>query len=99
MNPESGGALFDAFAESYAEHARESVYNALYDRPAVLDLLGDVTGLRVLDAGCGPGYYAEELVRRGARVTAFDGSPGWCVSRRPGSGVLQMCGCTIWASH
>lgn len=32
-------------------------------------------GLRVLDAGCGPGLYAEELVARGAEVVGFDESP------------------------
>jgi SAM-dependent methyltransferase len=41
----------------------------------VLDLLGDVSGLEVLDAGCGPGLYAAELVGRGARVVGFDASP------------------------
>jgi 2-polyprenyl-3-methyl-5-hydroxy-6-metoxy-1,4-benzoquinol methylase len=28
----------------------------------------------VLDAGCGPGIYAEELVARGAEVVGFDAS-------------------------
>ncbi len=41
----------------------------------MLDLLGDVRGRRVLDAGCGPGLYAEELVARGAEVVGFDASP------------------------
>ncbi len=67
--------IFDEFAEEYERHAAESAYNALYDRPAVLELLGEVTGQRVLDAGCGPGFYAEELVARGAEVVAFDHSP------------------------
>jgi SAM-dependent methyltransferase len=66
---------FELFAEDYARHAEASAYNALYDRPAVLDLLGDVRGRRVLDAGCGPGLYAEELVDRGASVVGFDASP------------------------
>jgi SAM-dependent methyltransferase len=64
-----------AYAADYAEHAAHSPANALYDRPAVLDLLGDVSGQRVLDAGCGPGLYAEELIRRGAQVVGFDESP------------------------
>lgn len=67
--------IFEEFAEEYERHAVESAYNALYDRPAVLELLGEVTGQRVLDAGCGPGLYAEELVARGAEVVAFDHSP------------------------
>lgn len=49
-------------------------YNALYDRPATLELLGDVTGRDVLDAACGPGLYIEELTRRGARVVGCDAS-------------------------
>jgi len=38
----------------------------------LLDLLGDVTGLRVLDAACGDGYLARALAARGARVTGID---------------------------
>jgi ubiquinone/menaquinone biosynthesis C-methylase UbiE len=66
---------FDEFAEDFERHAAGSAYNALYDRPAVLELIGEVAGQRVLDAGCGPGLYAEELVARGAEVVAFDHSP------------------------
>jgi SAM-dependent methyltransferase len=66
---------FELFADEYAQHAEGGAYNALYDRPAVLELLGDVRGKSVLDAGCGPGLYAEELLHRGARVTGFDESP------------------------
>jgi ubiquinone/menaquinone biosynthesis C-methylase UbiE len=40
----------------------------------VLELLGDVRGQRVLDAGCGPGLYAAELLARGAEVIGFDQS-------------------------
>lgn len=61
-------------AATYAAHAADSPYNAHYDRPAVLALAGEVAGLRVLDAGCGPGLYAEELLARGAVVTAVDAS-------------------------
>jgi magnesium-protoporphyrin O-methyltransferase len=35
----------------------------------------DLTGLRVLDAGCGPGVFAIELAARGAEVVAVDVSP------------------------
>lgn len=67
--------MYERFAEEYAVHAGESAYNALYDRPALLALAGDVSGKTVLDAACGPGYYAEELLHRGARVIGFDQSP------------------------
>lgn len=66
---------YDAFAEAFLDHAEDGFYNAHYDRPACLELLGDVAGKHVLDAACGPGLYAKELARRGARVTGFDQSP------------------------
>lgn len=72
---ESHRPSFDAFAGAYEKHAAESAYNAFYDRPAVLSLLEPVSGRRILDAGCGPGFYAEDLVNRGAEVVGFDESP------------------------
>ena len=66
---------YDAMAGQYARHAADSAYNAHYDRPAVLDLCGDVAGLRVLDAACGPGLYASALLAGGAEVVGFDASP------------------------
>jgi SAM-dependent methyltransferase len=65
---------YDVFADEFLEHARDGFFNAHYDRPACLKLLGDVAGQHVLDAACGPGLYARELVRRGAHVTGFDQS-------------------------
>jgi SAM-dependent methyltransferase len=38
----------------------------------LLELLGDVTGLRVLDAACGDGYLTRVLADRGARATGID---------------------------
>jgi ubiquinone/menaquinone biosynthesis C-methylase UbiE len=67
--------MYEPFAFEFEAHAQSSAYNAHYDRPALLDLIGEVAGLRVLDVGCGPGLYAEELLERGATVTAFDSSP------------------------
>ncbi|MEU5042278.1 class I SAM-dependent methyltransferase [Streptomyces griseorubiginosus] len=65
------GALGDYFADN----ATDSPYNAHTDRPAMLELAGDVTGLRVLDAGCGAGHYITELRARGAaEVVGVDGS-------------------------
>jgi SAM-dependent methyltransferase len=66
---------YDVFADEFLEHATDGLYNAHYDRPACLALLGDVSGKRVLDAACGPGLYAQELAHRGATVTGFDQSP------------------------
>jgi SAM-dependent methyltransferase len=66
---------YEVFADEFLDHAQGGFYNACYDRPACLALLGDVAGGRVLDAACGPGLYAAELIGRGAQVTGFDHSP------------------------
>lgn len=43
---------------------------------ALLDALGPVEGLRVLELGCGAGDLSLELLRRGAELTALDLSRG-----------------------
>jgi SAM-dependent methyltransferase len=68
-------APYDTMGTAYAQHAADSAYNAHYDRPAVLETLGPVRGRRVLDAGCGPGLYAAELIAAGAEVVGCDASP------------------------
>jgi SAM-dependent methyltransferase len=68
------GGVYDSMATTYEQHASVSAYNAHYDRPSMLELCGDVAGLDVLDACCGPGLYAAELAARSARVVAFDAS-------------------------
>ena len=45
-------------------------------------LLGDLTGLRVLDVGCGMGENAVLLASRGAVVTGIDVSPGSIAAAR-----------------
>jgi SAM-dependent methyltransferase len=72
--PADAARVYDDHAEGFEAHARTAFWNAHYDRPAVLSMLPDLDGRRVLDAGCGPGLYAEELVARGAAVVACDAS-------------------------
>ncbi len=66
---------YEALADGYAKWAGTKAHNAYYERPAMLKLLPDVAGLRVLDAGCGPGMYAEWLLDHGADVVCVDASP------------------------
>ncbi|MFG3257111.1 class I SAM-dependent methyltransferase [Streptomyces sp. NPDC048172] len=40
--------------------------------PVLLRMLGDVRGRRVLDAGCGHGYFSRMLAARGADVTGVE---------------------------
>jgi SAM-dependent methyltransferase len=65
---------YDSFAEAYSAENEVSLFNAYYERPAILALAGDVAGRRVLDAGCGSGPLFAALRDRGAIVTGFDQS-------------------------
>jgi SAM-dependent methyltransferase len=63
---------YDAMGADYAAHNEHGPWNAYYERPATIDLIGDPDGLRVLEAGCGPGILTEWLTAHGAGVTAID---------------------------
>jgi SAM-dependent methyltransferase len=63
---------WERLAESFAARIETKAHNAFYDRPAVISLLPPVAGKRVLDAGCGPGVYAQWLVDQGAEVVGID---------------------------
>ncbi len=65
---------YDDFARAYAAENESSLFNAYYERPAMLGLAGEVAGRRILDAGCGSGPLTEALRDRGARVTGVDAS-------------------------
>jgi ubiquinone/menaquinone biosynthesis C-methylase UbiE len=67
---------YDAIARDYETYSETNAYNALCERPATLSLLKDVAGKVLLDAACGPGFYAAFCEQHGAeKVLAFDGSP------------------------
>ena len=65
---------YDEIAADYAAKVDSAPYNALYERPAMMALLPDLEGKRILDAGCGSGWYAEQLIERGAIVAGVDAS-------------------------
>jgi SAM-dependent methyltransferase len=65
-----GLARYDAVADFYEQFAPDA-----YEDPpmvALLGLIGDVSGFRVLDLACGHGRLARELARRGGRVVGAD---------------------------
>lgn len=63
---------YQQLAEAYDRHVDTKPHNAYYERPAMLALLPDLSSAKVLDVGCGPGAYAEQLAIRGATVTSCD---------------------------
>jgi ubiquinone/menaquinone biosynthesis C-methylase UbiE len=65
-------AEYDAMAEDYTGDNDGGAFNALYERPAMLSILGDVTGMRVLDIGCGAGQLSHELIKQGAQTSGID---------------------------
>lgn len=67
---------YDSIAAGYAAENESSLMNAYYERPAMLELAGDVTGRRILDAGCGAGPLFAALRDRGAVMTGIDASAG-----------------------
>ena len=73
-----------AFWDTYSAEYQSRHAEALGGTPAwglwripdeELGILGDVTGLDVLELGCGGGQFALQLAARGARVTGLDNSP------------------------
>lgn len=65
---------YDRFADAYSAENESGLFNAYYERPAMLHLAGDVSGHRILDAGCGSGPLSAALRAKGAVVTGFDES-------------------------
>ena len=59
-------AFTDLIAGSGTPHHRQIL------NPCIEQLLGDVRGKKLLDAGCGEGYLSRYYARRGASVTAVD---------------------------
>lgn len=76
---------YDKWAESYDAYPNGLIE---IEEPIVRQLLGDVAGKRVLDAGCGTGRHATWLAQHGARVTGVDPSAAMLArARAKGSGV------------
>jgi len=92
-----GELCYEQFAQRYAEVVDTKPHNAYYDKPNTLSLLPDVKGMRVLDAGCGPGVYTEWLVDRGAGVVAVDVTPTFvriCQNRLRGRATVFLADLT-----
>lgn len=65
-------AAYDDIAATYAEEIKTNAYNSELEFPATSSLIPDVEGARVLDAGCGTGFYTRWLLEQGADVLGVD---------------------------
>jgi SAM-dependent methyltransferase len=63
-------ARYDQMADLYEQRSGKSIGDPA--TAALLDMAGDVCGLRLLDVACGQGRVARELARRGATLTGAD---------------------------
>ena len=70
-------AAYDPIADWYAAQSRTGSLRRFHDNLAqcLLGMAGQVSGKRVLDAGCGEGHVARLFARHGAEVVAADISP------------------------
>lgn len=66
---------YEQIADAYAEQVDIKPIHVYYERPSTWALLPKhLTHLKILDIGCGSGWYAEQLVKAEATVTAIDSS-------------------------
>lgn len=80
---------YDRWAEIY-DHDKNPL--VALEEPVVRGALGDVSGLSVLDLGCGTGRHALWLAAAGASVTAVDFSEGMLAAARhkPGAEAVRF---------
>lgn len=68
-------AEYDSIALQY-QQTKDSPLRRFVESYTLLDLIGDVSGLSVLDLACGEGFYTRRVKQRGAaRVVGVDISP------------------------
>jgi ubiquinone/menaquinone biosynthesis C-methylase UbiE len=66
---------YEDIAEVYSAAVDTKPIHIYYERPHTWSLLPKaLSGLNVLDLGCGSGWYAEQLLKAGANVVAVDAS-------------------------
>jgi ubiquinone/menaquinone biosynthesis C-methylase UbiE len=72
-------AQWDNAAEWYDQNmgVTGDTLNATIIRPVILEMLGDLTGTSILDAGCGSGYLTAELATHAMQVTGTDFAPSF----------------------
>ncbi|MFY9554800.1 MAG: class I SAM-dependent methyltransferase [Blastocatellia bacterium] len=69
-------SIWDACGEAFDRYTTaDDSFAGNIERPAVEKLIGNISGARVLDVGCGSGTYSVWFAKSGAQVTGLDLSP------------------------
>lgn len=91
FDADSVRADWDHAADAYAhgQATGRDHYRHAFFGPAHVELCGDVAGTRLLDVGCGSGYFSREMAKRGARVTGVDISPRMLEHAREAGGDIE----------
>lgn len=72
MKQDSSTMSWNNLGNEWLELAQTGESRMVFIMPYMLELMGDVSGLKILDLGCGEGGYSRELAKRGAEITCVD---------------------------
>ena len=66
---------YDKIASTYIKHVEDKFsWNNLHERPCMISIFDDFTNKKILDAGCGTGFYSKYAIDKNANVIAVDAS-------------------------
>lgn len=72
MKHDSSTLAWNNLGEEWFELAQKGESRIHFIMPYMFQFMGEVSGLKILDLGCGEGGYSRELAKRGAEVVAVD---------------------------
>ena len=72
MKHDSSTLAWNAMGDEWFQLAQTGESRNCFIMPHMLRFMGDVTGKRILDLGCGEGGYSRELTKRGAQLVSVD---------------------------
>lgn len=84
---------YDKIASKYIDHVnKNNSWNNMYERPYMLSEFDDFRDKKVLDIGCGTGFYSFYALKQQASVSSVDASQEMLdyVKEKDGSGSLNL---------
>jgi len=86
-------AIADAFSRAASGYDQYAQFQRDVGSELLALLSSDLSGMNVLDIGCGTGFFSDLLAKRGAKVTAADLSPEMLkqAEKRCGKDVALYC--------